>query len=602
MKIELRTIDYKFADFICRNTDPGIKAILWHVTALLSLAVGKGNICLLLADIAASDYSINGSEFSIPEEKELVSVLTSSPVVGTPGDFSPLILDEKGRIYLHRYWRYEQELARIILEMASSTESLSEERLRSSLDRLFPSKDKNETDWQAVAAVAALRKRFCLISGGPGTGKTSTVVRIIAMLIEQYPEKNLRIALAAPTGKAAVRLKESILKTKESLESTDDIRQRIPSDVSTIHRLLGTIPGSVTFRYNSENPMPFDLLVVDEASMLDLPLISKLVTALKKDSRLILIGDRDQLASVEAGAVLGDISGNGRPELFSPGFCKLFADLTGKTLSAASSDEKDIWLADTMVLLKRNYRFKADSGIGLLATAINIGDGRKALDLLDDATLPGISWSSAPPPDQLKSFIKEQIIDGYIYYLNAETVEEALSRFDSFRLLSALREGPFGVTGITALVEEILSEHGLINRCSRFYKGRPVVVTANDYGMKLFNGDIGLIFPDEDGRPKACFPDPGGGVRWISPYRLPEHETVFAMTVHKSQGSEFDDILMFLPDHAASLLSRELIYTGITRARKSVSIIGERELFVAAAARRIERKSGLEDALWNTGC
>jgi exodeoxyribonuclease V alpha subunit len=255
-----------------------------------------------------------------------------------------------------------------------------------------------------------------------------------------------------------------------------------------------------------------------------------------------------------------------------------------------------------MVLLKRNYRFKADSGIGLLATAINRGDGRQALDLLDDARLSGISWRSAPPPDQLKSFIKEQILDGYSYYLKAETVEEALSRFDSFRLLSALREGPFGVTGITALVEEILSEHGLINRCSRFYKGRPVVVTANDYGMKLFNGDIGLIFPDEDGRPKACFPDPGGGVRWISPYRLPEHETVFAMTVHKSQGSEFDDILMFLPDHAASLLSRELIYTGITRARKSVSIIGERELFVAAAARRIERKSGLEDALWNTGC
>ncbi len=601
MKIEFRTIDCKFADFICRKAAAGTAVVLWPVTALLSMTVGQGNICLVLADIAGSDYSINGSEFSIPEEDKLVSVLSSSHLVGKPGDFFPLILDENGRIYLHRYWHYEQDLARIILRMASFTESLSEERLRSSLERLFPVKDKGETDWQSVAAIAALRKRFCLISGGPGTGKTATVIRIIAMLLEQYPEKKLRVALAAPTGKAAARLKESILRIKETLESPDDIRQRIPSDVSTIHRLLGTIPGSVRFSYCAENRMPFDLLVIDEASMVDLPLMSKLLTSLKNDARLILLGDREQLASVEAGAVLGDISGNGRPEIFSSEFCKLFAKLTGRTISSGCFDEKEPRLADTMVLLKRNYRFKSESGIALLASAINKGDGHKAMELLDDESLPLIRWHSVPSPEQLKSLIKGQVLNGYRYCLEAETALEALSRFDSFRLLSALREGPFGVAEVNCLIEEILSEHGLINPTSRWYKGRPVIVTTNDYNLKLFNGDIGLIFTDENGRPKACFPDSAGGVRSVSVFRLPEHETVFAMTVHKSQGSEFDNVLMVLPDHAASLLSKELIYTGITRARKSVSIIGNRELFIAAVSRRVERKSGLADALFNIG-
>jgi len=346
--------------------------------------------------------------------------------------------------------------------------------------------------------------------------------------------------------------------------------------------------------------MPYDVVIVDEASMVDLPLMAKLVTALKNDARLILLGDRDQLASVEAGAVLGDLCGTGTEMLYSPEFCRLVERTSGAVFQNASIEVQFPPLTDILVILKKNYRFLASSGIGHLATAINAGNGEQALALLSIDTAQDIKWRDLDLPAALKKALASEITEGYRHYLAAGTAEEALSRFDGFRVLCALREGPYGVIAVTKLIEEILVEHRLIDVHNRWYKGRPVIVTTNDYSMKLFNGDVGIVFPDSDlaGTPRVYFPTADGGVRKVSPVRLPAHETVYAMTVHKSQGSEFERVLLLLPDHDSELLSRELIYTGITRARSEVEVRGVKEVFAAAVARRIERKSGLGDALW----
>jgi exodeoxyribonuclease V alpha subunit len=410
----------------------------------------------------------------------------------------------------------------------------------------------------------------------------------------------LRIALAAPTGKAAARLNESISRMKEGLTCSAAVREQIPINVSSIHRLLGSISGSVRFRYSVENQLPFDVVIIDEASMVDLPLMAKLVTALKEDARLILLGDRDQLASVEAGAVLGDLCSVGRQESFSPDFCQLVKRLTGGVIEESATKESNPSPTDHLVILKQNYRFQAGSGIGILAAAINAGDGEQAVNLLCKDSSAGIQWRDLPDATLLKKSLAAEIIAGYRHYLGAATAEEALARFDDFRLLCALREGPYGVVAVTKLIEEILAENRLIDLHSRWYKGRPVIVTTNDYNMKLFNGDVGIVFPGSDHSDtlRVCFPAPDGGIRTVSPLRLPVHETVYAMTVHKSQGSEFDRVLLLLPYHDSELLSRELLYTGITRAKNEVAVWGKREIFAAALERRIERKSGLQDAIW----
>jgi exodeoxyribonuclease V alpha subunit len=251
------------------------------------------------------------------------------------------------------------------------------------------------------------------------------------------------------------------------------------------------------------------------------------------------------------------------------------------------------------VILRKNYRFGADSGIGRVAGAVNAGEGGEALALLKDDTCLRMAWQNVPTVEGLKRALAERVLVGYEAYLRAKSPEEVLKKFDDFRVLCALRQGPYGVSGVTALIEEILAANGLINRRSRWYHGRPVMVTVNDYNLKLFNGDVGIILTDEvDGSPKVYFPGSDGGVRAISPVRLPDHETVFAMTVHKSQGSEFDRVLLLLPARDSAVLARELIYTGLTRARSEVELWGDETVFLDAVRRKTERDSGLEDALW----
>jgi len=587
--VQFNEIDHQFASFICRQAgsiDPHLKS----AATLLSRGVVAGDVCLDLGS-ALQDGSAAG--YGIKSLEDWVERLREFTVVGAPGDFRPLVLDDSHRLYLHRYWRYEDELAAAILKRGAGTE-FNRELLKAGLARLFPRGAGTETDWQRVAALAALSRRFCVISGGPGTGKTSTVVKVLALLLEQQGGESCRIALAAPTGKAAARLKESIL---GGVECSEEVRALIPEEVSTIHRLLGYLKGSCSFRHGRDNPLPYDLVIVDEASMVSLPLMAKLVDALRHDTRLILLGDRDQLASVEAGAVLGDICDTGGIHGFSAPFAQLACELTGDLLPEQGGASV---LSDAVIQLQKSYRFSSDSGIGKVGALVNAGNGAAALAAFQDPGLPDITLAETPQAADLGEALAKRILAGYGAYLKERTPEGAFARFGQFRVLCAMRSGPYGVEAVNRLVQERLAKAGLIKPSGRWYAGEPVMITRNDYNLGLFNGDIGLILPDPESNLelRAFFPSGTTGMRKVLPLRLPEHESAFAMTVHKSQGSEFDRVLLILPDRDAPLMTRELVYTAITRAKKSVELLGNDQLFVTAVHRQIVRRSGLRERLW----
>ncbi|MDD2336757.1 MAG: exodeoxyribonuclease V subunit alpha, partial [Geobacteraceae bacterium] len=473
------------------------------------------------------------------------------------------------------------------------------------ISRLFRDSTGNGPDWQKIAAASALWSRLCVISGGPGTGKTTTVVKILALFLEQGGGDGLRIALAAPTGKAAARLRESIRRAKGRLQEVTDVCDLIPDNVSTLHRLLGVLPGSSCFRHTSENPLPYDIVVIDEASMVALPLMAKLVQALPRYARLVLLGDRDQLASVEPGAVLGDISSTGSSPRFSPEFRHYLADVTGCSLEDAGPAGELPVLADSLVVLKKNYRFDFGSAIGIVSRAINEGNHAAVFDVLRDETNGELVWRDLPTVKTLPFALESAVLAGYRDYLvHKDCATTALAAFDRLRVLCAIRGGSYGVLALNRAIENLLAAHRLISPESPWYCGRPVMITVNDYALRLFNGDVGITLPDPEqhGALAVFFPAEDGGVRTISPLRLPPHETVFAMTVHKSQGSEFDRVLLVIPPTDSLVLTREILYTGITRARNSVEIWCGEELLAAAVTRRIERRSGLRSALWGAFC
>jgi exodeoxyribonuclease V alpha subunit len=586
--VEYRDIDRVFADFLCRLSGEGDE-LLRRVALDVSSATGEGHICLDLAEAYGATAA------------ETAAFLAQSGAVAGPGQVAPLVLDRDKRVYLYRYWKYEQDLAAALRAMAGERVAGTDlVLLRDGLHRLFESQSDDEPDWQKIAAAAALGSRFSVISGGPGTGKTTTVVKILALLLEQAKGARLSIALAAPTGKAAARLREAINTARERLREKTGAADLIPDDVSTIHRLLGVIPGSCRFRHDADAPLPHDIVVVDEASMVALPLMAKLVAALPRHARLILLGDRDQLASVEPGAVLGDICRRGHESGFSPEFRSYLAEVAG-TCPACDVERKGISpLADSLVVLRKNYRFGASSAIGVISRAVNEGDAERVLAALHGRDSSEVARKDAPPAEALSTALEESVLTGYGSFLAAEDPAEALASFDRFRILCAVRRGSHGVFGVNRAVEGILASRRLIAPDRTWYRGRPVMVTVNDYAVRLFNGDIGIALPDPD-RPETLavfFPAEKGGVRKVSPLRLPDHETVFAMTVHKSQGSEFDRVLLVMPPADSRVLTRELLYTGITRARKSMEIWCGEEILRATVSRRIDRRSGLERALW----
>jgi exodeoxyribonuclease V alpha subunit len=477
-----------------------------------------------------------------------------------------------------------------------------------SLDELVPLSAC--VNWQKVAAAVALTRRFAVISGGPGTGKTTTVTKLLAALIEQAAqEKSLTIKLVAPTGKAAARLTESIGKAVQELPVSPELKAKIPTESSTLHRLLGAIPNSAEFRHNKQNPLHLDILVIDEASMVDLPMMYKVVDALPKHARLILLGDKDQLASVEAGAVLGDICsfhalGYGKEQASAIARLTGFDSLAHSTIGASS-------IADSLCMLQKSYRFDARSGIGQLAKAINAGSASNVDNVWarDFSDIEHFALSSESYNQMMQTLVQEY--GRYLKRLGQQEQDpntgepESLTRkakavldtFNQCRLLCAIREGDFGVAGLNQRIEKALAARKLIQvQDEIWYHGRPVMVTRNDHGLGLYNGDIGICMRDdseEEPRLKVFFELPDGSVKSVLPSRVPEHETAYAMTIHKSQGSEFDYTLMILPPDFSPILTRELIYTGITRAKKRLALYAELNVLKRGIKVKTTRASGL---------
>jgi exodeoxyribonuclease V alpha subunit len=551
------------------------------------LAAGEdGDVCLDLHSEAEAFESLQAT-------------LQQATVVGAPWEWKPLILDAAGRLYLYRQWEAEHLLAGDLRARAQGVRpEIDLERLADGLRRLFPLRSDGTPDEQALAAATAVLKNFTVICGGPGTGKTTTVVKVLALLLEQN-ETPLRITLTAPTGKAAARLRESINRARATLPCTPEVREAIPVETKTIHRLLGANASGTAFRYGAERQLNVDVVVLDEASMVNLSLMRQLLSALPRGAQLIILGDRDQLASVEAGAVLDDICGAEEVKR-SAGFAALLAGLFGRGAPCGCPDSPS-GLADAIVTLKESRRFTTQGGIGSLCRLLNAGDGEAALHLLHSGD-PQVAWADLTEPAALTAALADEV-DGWVSdYLAAENPQEALRRFGNFMLLTAQRQGPLGSLALNQTLEQLLIRRQRIASGKLWYAGRPVMITRNAPAQDLFNGDIGLCLPDPaaDGALRVFFPTATGEVRGLSPLALPAHETAFAMTVHKSQGSEFSRVLLILPGQRSPLLTRELLYTAVSRARESLKIFGVAEVFVAASKERIQRTSGLREQLWET--
>lgn len=568
---------------------------LFAASALVSAYTRQGHICIDLAFHAGRTLFEKGGSGTVlhcPSLDVWRRSLASSSVVGVPGEYKPMVLDGESRLYLWRYWNYEWTLSRALLSLSRREIAFDAASVKELLSLYFPPEDGDEVDWQKVAVLIALKSPLSILTGGPGTGKTTVVSRILALLLRQNPK--LRIALAAPTGKAAQRLEEAVGKSVMALEGTGSASVGGAFRASTIHRLLGMVPGRSRIRYSDENPLPYDVVVVDEASMTPLSLAARLVRALKPDARLILVGDRNQLASVEPGHVLGDICGTGPDHGYSEKTCTLIREATGYHLSPGRPSGVD----DCIVELRRTYRFTEESGIRRLSEAVRRGDVEGCMETVRQIRLGDVTVREIGRPDSLRQALKQAVLEGYSPFLQAADIGERFDLLSRFRVLCALREGPYGVNAVNSLIEGILAEEGLIRPGRLHYHGRPVLVTSNDYALRLFNGDVGIILEDEeDGELKCFFQVAGSSPRKISPLRLPEHETAFAMTVHKSQGSEFAKVVLLLPPKDSPVLCRELIYTGITRAMEHLELWMTPEVFSRAASRSNERVSGLAGLL-----
>ena len=577
-------------------------AAVGRAAAALSLAVSEGHVCLMLATLAASHDDASTSRLDVAGWR---AALHSSGIVGTPQapGARPLILDDQDRLYLHRYFDYERRLATRLVQArhAGADAASSSPELHARLAELFSANAARldgAADWQQLAAALALRGRLTVISGGPGTGKTTTVVNLLACLIALAPD--CRIALAAPTGKAAARMTDAIRQRAQHLP--ESLRDKMPTDSSTVHRLLGVTPTG--FAHDAAHPLAIDALVVDEASMLDLALATRLLEAVPATARIILLGDKDQLAAVESGAVFAELSID--PTLTAPCVEDLAA-MTGTPAAAIVPPpaETPSALQDCAVWFTQNYRFARDSGIGRLAGYVNTGQAREAVAWLRGASDADVAWLDDEP--RATADLALQAMDaGYARYLEAVASEPAdanaiTEAFGHFRVLCALRDGPRGVAALNAAMTRrfrtALQLPGLDEGpgASPWFRGRPVLVLHNDYVLRLFNGDIGIALPAADGELLVHFPDAAapGGFRAIAPVRLPRHETAFAMTVHKSQGSEFDGVLVMLPEQRSRVLTRELLYTAITRARRRVTLAAGAPVLEQAIETSTARHSGL---------
>ena len=643
----LRALDRALVLFML-DMQPSAEPLTLLAAALASHQLGHGHVCLDLHETLRSpDASLSlppegqqsGEGVQLPSEllrtvtpEHWIQVLAGSALVEVspvPGTEPPLVL-RGHRLYLRRYWNYERQVADSLQQRLSTALPLPP-NLAAQLDALFAD-SRQQPDWQKLACALAARGAFSVITGGPGTGKTTTVVRLLALL--QAPAvaagQPLRIHLAAPTGKAAARLTESIGAQIGKLPVEAAVREHIPREVTTLHRLLGSLPDTRRFRHHAGNPLALDVLVVDEASMVDLEMMACVLSALPARTRLILLGDKDQLASVEAGAVLGDLCRDAEAGRYSDETRRRLEQISGESLENSGLEPGDARrhpLAQQTVMLRHSHRFVASSGIGQLARAVNRSQPQVARQVLISADFDDVhhySMRGAGDPQWAQLMLGRAELPGFAAYLGSlqaqrpaqelpadsplwETwAQQILRDFDLFQVLCAVRKGPWGVEELNQHIAGLLHRRGLLPEPGGWYEGRPVLVTRNDYSLGLMNGDIGIALrvkepalqpgEAESMLLRVAFPrnDGSAGVRFVLPSRLTDVETVFAMTVHKSQGSEFAHALLVLPESRSPLLTKELVYTAITRASGNFSLIETRNgIFETAVSQSVRRVSGL---------
>ena len=598
----LRTLDHALAQSL-RRLDRDTPDAVLAAAALASLAVAKGHAGVRLG---AADALVE-AEIAWPDADAWTRQLAASRWVDTPDDatavadpHAPLVL-EGGLLYLRRYREYERALALGLQRIA--TQPVPEagiEPLALLFARLFP--QATHDDRQARAAALALRHALLLVTGGPGTGKTTTTARLLVLLVAQAlhaGRASPRIALAAPTGRAAERMAESVRQAVQALAAMGvdaDLLAALPTSGTTLHRLLGTIPDSPRFRHDGDNPLPFDVVVVDEASMIDLPLMAKLVDAVASGTRLVLLGDPDQLPSVEAGDVLAAILGAaGEGDVMERGDADVLRPLLGdgdKT-SVLAQEGGEARFPGIRVHLQRGWRQSEALDLAPLAAAVREGDADAALAQLRAGTLSNVHFHEGlADPLELQ---RDALLAHFRALGHAATPADALAQSTRLRLLTAVREGPQGARTLNARIERLLAEGGGAGRAPQgHFQGQLLIVTENSYRHRLFNGDIGVCMRDAAGTLVAWFPgDDAGHPRAFHPAALPAHESAFAMTVHKAQGSEFDTVWLLLPARGNRVLSRELVYTGITRARRALHVAGSEAVIREALARHAGRWSGL---------
>lgn len=608
---ELGPIDVHFAVTLGELADESRREVLL-AAALASRRTREGHVCVPLADVAGSPLPGGGAW---PELESWLEALRKSPLVSAGTERRPLVLDRAGRLYLHRFYEHEQRFAELLRARMTSvqTDTYEAAAVREGLSRLFQVAPEAPLDDQQLAVLVALRQRFTVISGGPGTGKTSTVARLLALLVEQSLRvggEPPRILLLAPTGKAAGRLMESIRHAKGRLQTSSEVLACVPEEASTIHRALGVRQHGGGYWHDASRPLVTDLVLVDEASMVDLALMRHLVEAVPAKARLILLGDRHQLASVEAGSVLGELctaaeagaagelERRGASAAYGTALCDAVYELSGKRLPRADGGAAP--LRDHVVELTKSYRFDERSAIGRLASAIRDGDVELVLSVLEQGG--DVSWCAESSGPELSDDLADRVVTGFRPLFEAQDAAEALRELSRVRVLCAHRRGWAGVEHLNERVRASLARAGLILDRGEFYRGRPVLVTRNDYSVGLFNGDVGLTWDEDAGGLAIHFEIAGLDVearatRRISPARLPPHDSAFVLSIHKSQGSEHDEVAVLLPEAESPLLSRELLYTAVTRARQRVRIYGTREAIERAVRRRVARASGLADAL-----
>lgn len=636
----LRRLDAAFARFI-HELDADTPASLLLAAALAAHLEGRGHSGLPIADVLADPHVL----LSWPPEsvEELRAALGCWPkdavarhhewrdaaaVELEPVDetgASPLV-ESGGLLYLRRYWRYESRVAAQIRTRAVGlSDEIDKGVARALLDRLFEPRPATEgLDWQKIACALALRGRLTLITGGPGTGKTYTAARLLVLLqtLHTGPQP-MRVAMAAPTGKAAARLRQSISNALQGLGDPLAASlglERWASSLGsarTLHSLLGTQPGTRRFRHDAENPLDVDLLFVDEASMVHLEMMAQLLEALPAHARLVLLGDKDQLASVEAGAVMGDLchgaGEGGAAGGYTPSTAEWIRDVTGEELPPSALGPGPA-LAQQTAMLKKSHRFEGP--IGHLALAINGGDASAVQRVLrgeEGGSVAMITARDATTVLQLALHGRAGASGGYRIYLEQlarrparadlatfeDWAKSVLRCFDAFRVLCAVREGSWGVSGLNQAIERVLVEASLLSRRGEWYEGRPVMVTRNDPALGVFNGDIGIVLHGPSGEASLrCYFLDGESLRSVSVGRLADVETAFAMTVHKSQGSEFEHVALVLPDEDVPVLTRELVYTGVTRASRAFTLVAKQPGLLATAVSRLTRRvSGLRRML-----